>query len=164
MLWEVEILPRLHDPDKARVCREFELLCHRQTDRPVVDLASHGYLLEGELTQEDARRLLDELLLDGLVEDGRVGPLSAFFEHRIFGPKTAGPGDGAGSSRASWIPRPKALPASGDLAVRPESVCRVRRYYVDRGSADASRIFSFARCWPTTPSNRLSKARCTWII
>src|SRR5947207_2974157 len=77
MLWEVEILPKFHDPEKDRVSKEFDLLCEPAAWE-WIERTTRGYLLEGNLHEEDAKRLLEELLLDPLAEDGRVGPLNAF--------------------------------------------------------------------------------------
>ena len=72
MLWEIEILPNHADPEKARVNRELSLLTH--DDAAVVDRAARGFLVEGELDQAAAERLMRELLVDPLVETGRTGP------------------------------------------------------------------------------------------
>src|SRR4051812_16214176 len=81
MLWEVEILPRLHDPETERVRQELDLLTHGQSNDSAIDLASRGYLLEGDFPQDQAERLLNELLLDPLAEAGRAGPLNTFADY-----------------------------------------------------------------------------------
>src|SRR5262245_49342464 len=78
MLWEVEILPKHHDPEAGRIREEVALLTHTRPERGPVDLAARGYLLEGILPIESAERLLHELLLDPIAETGRVGALNAF--------------------------------------------------------------------------------------
>src|SRR2546429_4725445 len=72
MLWEVEILPKGHDPEAQRIVAEFALLRPGETP-PDVRLASRGFLLEGDFGRDQAECLLNELLLDPLVEIGRVG-------------------------------------------------------------------------------------------
>src|SRR5262249_42843826 len=75
MLWEIEIRPLGHDGERERVCEEYNLLTHGAGDGPVA-ASARGYLLEGGLAREDAQRLLDELLVDPLVEAGRLGALN----------------------------------------------------------------------------------------
>jgi phosphoribosylformylglycinamidine synthase len=75
MLWEVEIQPRGHDPERDRVCREFDLLTHSRAGANWVSRSARGYLVEGSLGREQAEHLLRDLLLDALAETGRVTPL-----------------------------------------------------------------------------------------
>src|SRR5207249_11343961 len=78
MLWEVEIQPRGADPERQRVAAEFDLLTHGHgAGARVFQGAARGYLLEGEVTADQAQRLADELLVDGVVETGRLGELTA---------------------------------------------------------------------------------------
>jgi phosphoribosylformylglycinamidine synthase len=138
MLWEVEILPKLHDPDRVRVNQEFTLLCHGNVDRAPIDLSSHGYLLEGELSEENARRLLEELLLDPLAEEGRVGPLNSF--------TTAKTANEDLQALATVLLKPgvmdpvaqSVLQASSDLGITLDSVRTFRRYYGKFGTASLS--------------------------
>src|SRR6266436_6309513 len=78
MLWEVEILPKHHDPEAQRVRQEIALLTHAGEENGYVELASRGFLLEGIFPRETAERLLNDLLLDPIAETGRVGELNAF--------------------------------------------------------------------------------------
>src|SRR5438105_4559031 len=73
MLWEIEILPLRHDPEAARVRQELALLNDAGPDGGAIDLAARGFLLEGIFPRGTAERLLNELLLDPLVETGRIG-------------------------------------------------------------------------------------------
>src|SRR5213075_17816 len=77
MLWEIEILPHKTDPETRRVNQEVALLTHSPDAHPVA-LASRGFLVEGELSEENAERLASDLLVDALVETGRVGRLNEF--------------------------------------------------------------------------------------
>ncbi|MBI3409258.1 MAG: phosphoribosylformylglycinamidine synthase subunit PurL [Planctomycetes bacterium] len=134
MLWEVEILPKHHDPESARVRAEFELLTHRVA--PDIRLAARGFLLEGKLPQEAAERLMNELLLDPLVEDGRVGELNAFDEFVTR--------DGQLRALATVLLKPGVMDpvaqsveqASRDLGITLASVRTFRRYYAG-GPIDA---------------------------
>ncbi|HVA46733.1 MAG TPA: phosphoribosylformylglycinamidine synthase subunit PurL [Pirellulales bacterium] len=67
MLWEVDIYPAADQPDLVgqRVAADAADL--GLAERLAV-CAGHGYLLEGELSEADARRLAAELLSDPLVE------------------------------------------------------------------------------------------------
>src|SRR5262245_65453032 len=78
MLWEIEILPKLHDAETERVRQELALLTHGRGQRSAIGLSTRGYLIEGDVTHEQASRLLHGLLLDPLAEHGRVGQLNAF--------------------------------------------------------------------------------------
>jgi phosphoribosylformylglycinamidine synthase len=75
MLWELEIRPAGRDAERDRVCDEFDLLTHARRGGDLVTASARGYLLEGELTEADARRLAAEVLVDPLVERGDVRPL-----------------------------------------------------------------------------------------
>jgi phosphoribosylformylglycinamidine synthase len=78
MLWEVEILPKHHDPETERVRQEVALLTHQDPGDDCIDLAARGFLLEGIFPRAIAERLLEELLLDPISEIGRLGELNAF--------------------------------------------------------------------------------------
>jgi phosphoribosylformylglycinamidine synthase len=81
MLWEVDLQPKGADAERQRVAAEYDLLAHAQASLPagtaLVQGTTRGYLLEGDLPREEAQRLLDELLVDPLVEAGRVAELPA---------------------------------------------------------------------------------------
>src|SRR5262245_53730834 len=74
MLWEVEIIPRGHDAELARVQADYQLLTHRPSPAGLLG-AGRGYLLEGDLTPDQVGRLMDELLVDPLVEGGACSPI-----------------------------------------------------------------------------------------
>src|SRR6516225_12030246 len=78
MLWEVEIAPRSegHDLEITRIRSEYALLSGPipSGDGPVSSY-TRGYLLEGELSESDARQLVDELLIDPLVEAAACHPV-----------------------------------------------------------------------------------------
>ena len=141
MLWEVEILPKLHDPEKERVCQEFGLFASGPTNRPWVDLATRGYLLEGTLTEDDARRMLAELLLDPLAEQGRIGPLNAFTS------LTTDTGEVL-QALATVLLKPGVMDpvaqsvqqAAHDLDIPLDSVRTIRRYYRRDYSDDLTTI------------------------
>jgi phosphoribosylformylglycinamidine synthase len=76
MLWEVEIRPKARDSERERVCDEFDLLTHARRGADLVRASARGFLLEGGLTEADARRFAAEVLADPLVETGEVRPLT----------------------------------------------------------------------------------------
>jgi phosphoribosylformylglycinamidine synthase len=76
MLWELEIHPRGADREAARVISEYALLTHTPADSGLISASAHGYLLEGELTREQAEHLMGVLLLDPVAEEGRLGELN----------------------------------------------------------------------------------------
>ncbi len=125
MLWEVEIVPKRHDPESGRVEAEYAMLGGpRPPGGRLGLLSSRGYLLEGPLTADAARRLMDELLIDPLVEEGAFSPVVA-------------PSEGA-TGTPSWtvllkpgVMDPVAesvLDAARDLGVALTSVRTFRRY------------------------------------
>jgi phosphoribosylformylglycinamidine synthase subunit PurSL len=68
MLWEVEIRHKERNPERDRVCVEYDLLTHTSQGRGLVADCTRGYLVEGELRQEKHRVNLAELLVDRVVE------------------------------------------------------------------------------------------------
>src|SRR5262245_19900832 len=132
MLWEVEILPRHHDAERDRVGQELALLAADASAPRAVEMASRGYLIEGDFDQESAERLLQELLLDPLVEQGRVGPLNAFRDHAN--------GHGRLEAFATVLYKPGVMDpvaqsvalAARDLDIALESVRTFRRYYASK--------------------------------
>ena len=125
MLWEVEILPLDKDPETERVSAELRLLTARAgpVSNPL-SLSSRGYLFEGVLSRDHAEELLQRLLLDPLVEEGRVLALQ----------------DGRGVERNGAALRPAAtvLPKPGVMDPVAESVLQaaedlgveLRRHFV----------------------------------
>jgi phosphoribosylformylglycinamidine synthase len=130
MLWEVEIRPKLDDPERERVREEFDLFTHSQRGRELVARTSRGYLLEGDIGRDQAERLTRDLLVDALVEHAQVGELN---ENR-------GPSVLATVLLKPGVMDPAALSvvdAARDLGIPLESVRSFRRYY-RKGSEPAS--------------------------
>jgi phosphoribosylformylglycinamidine synthase len=75
MLWELEIRPSGRDADRERVCDEFDLLTHAQRGSDLVSASARGFLIEGDLSDEQLARLAGEVLVDPLVETGSVRPV-----------------------------------------------------------------------------------------
>ncbi len=76
MLWEIEVRPRGHDGERGRVVEELALLTHGRAAGAALAGSARGYLLEGELSRAQAECLVRELLVDSLVESGRLGELN----------------------------------------------------------------------------------------
>jgi phosphoribosylformylglycinamidine (FGAM) synthase-like enzyme/phosphoribosylformylglycinamidine (FGAM) synthase PurS component len=122
MLWEIEVRPKGHDAERARVVEEFELLTHGRHGRDAVTATAHGYLVEGGLSRDDAERLARDLLVDAVAETGSVGALN---EH-------AGDGRLATVLLKPGVMDPAAqsvLEAARDLGLAVESVRTFRRYF-----------------------------------
>ena len=68
MLWELEIRPTGKDGERERVCDEFDLLTHGERGGDLISASARGFLLEGELSDEQRARLASEVLADPLVE------------------------------------------------------------------------------------------------
>jgi phosphoribosylformylglycinamidine synthase len=131
MLWEVEIRPRGHDPERDRVCDEYSLLTHTGDGAALVARSARGFLLEGELSRDQVERLMHELLVDPLVETGRVDVLNA---------RANGELDDLGERAELGVTvllkpgvmDPVAMSvadAAADLGIRMESVRTFRRYF-----------------------------------
>ncbi len=137
MLWEIEILPLGHDSEAERVRSEFTLL--QGGPAPDVRRASRGFLLEGDFPEERAELLFRELLLDALVETGRLGPLNAFASLAHEGQDLR--------PIATVLLKPgvmdpvadSVLLAARDLGVPLTSVRTLRRYYSAESLSPAAR-------------------------
>ncbi len=69
MLWEIEITPIGPDVERARVAQEYDLLTQSARGCELIERATRGFLLQGELNSDQADHLLEKLLLDPLVEE-----------------------------------------------------------------------------------------------
>ncbi|VTU02688.1 phosphoribosylformylglycinamidine synthase ii : Phosphoribosylformylglycinamidine synthase subunit PurL OS=Pirellula staleyi (strain ATCC 27377 / DSM 6068 / ICPB 4128) GN=purL PE=3 SV=1: AIRS: AIRS_C: AIRS: AIRS_C [Gemmataceae bacterium] len=74
MLFEVEIRPLGRDGERERVCDEFDLLTHAQRGGDLVAASARGFLLEGDLSDEQVEQFTRDVLIDPLVETGTVAP------------------------------------------------------------------------------------------
>jgi phosphoribosylformylglycinamidine synthase len=122
MLWEVEIQPKGHDPERGRVAEEYDLLNHSAVGAKLVTGTARGYLLEGDLSLPQAERLADELLVDSLAETGRVGALNSIHSGPLLATVLLKPG----------VMDPTALSvveAARDLDIPLQSVRSFRRYF-----------------------------------
>jgi phosphoribosylformylglycinamidine synthase len=73
MLWEIEILRKDFETELAQVQADYQSLTHRPSPAGLLG-PTRGYLLEGDLNRDQADRLMNELLVDPLVEDGACRP------------------------------------------------------------------------------------------
>jgi phosphoribosylformylglycinamidine synthase II len=122
MLWEIEIQPSGHDAERSRVAEEFDLLSHSRGGAERISGTARGYLIEGEVSRPQAKRLADELLVDPLVETGRLGTLNEHFRSDHLATVLLKPG----------VMDPTALSvveAARDLGIRVEVVRTFRRYF-----------------------------------
>lgn len=137
MLWEIEIRPEGPDAELARVREEYDFLTHTRDGAKLVRSASRGFLLEGELSHEQAERLLRELLVDSLAEHGSLGKLNECTARDLLATVLLKPG----------VMDPVALSvvdAARDLDISVQSVRTFRRYYGSRLS-DAARDVLFRK-------------------
>src|SRR5262249_50317818 len=134
MLWEVEIRPRGADVERQRVCADYDLLTdtpgydaaarrHRQGSAVIVGSA-RGYPLEGDLGRAHAHQLLHELLVDPLVEEGRLRGLSEDETPLAGGTLTVLLKPGVMDPAAQSV-----LAAAQDLGLPLASVRTFRRYF-----------------------------------
>jgi len=133
MLWELEIHPRGTDREAARVVAEYALLTHSSPDAGLVTASAHGYLLEGGLSRDQAQSLTNELLLDAVAEEGRLGELNEHRRPDLLATVLYKPGvmDPATLS---------VLAAARDLGLPVEAVRTFRRYFGPALSPDAKAV------------------------
>jgi phosphoribosylformylglycinamidine synthase len=130
MIWEIEIHCKGPDRERERIARELALLTHEERD-PGLRQSSRGYLIEGDLSQDQVDRLLADLLVDPLVESGQSSPLPSPASH-------------AGDNTWTVLPKPgvmdpaalSVMEASRDIGISLESVRTFRRYYFLGGPVD----------------------------
>src|SRR5262245_22763546 len=130
MIWEVEILPKGRDAERERAAAELDLLTSGKDGKSVFAKTSRGYLLEGNITRDAARQVADRLLVDVLVEEGRLGSLNENLSYP--------------SSVATVLLKPGVMDpaaqsvsdAARDLGISVDEVRTFRRYYL---SSDARR-------------------------
>ncbi len=124
MLWELTLYPiGENDRESYRVREEYNLLTHTQLGFQLITSNSRGYLFEGDLSESDATRLLEELLVDPLVEKCALRELGKA-------------GLSAGRETATVLLKPgvmdpaaqSVVEAARDLGLRLQSVMTFRRY------------------------------------
>lgn len=124
MLWEVEIRPMGRDAERERVCDEFDLLTHASRGGDLVKASARGFLLEGYLDRDAAKKLADELLVDSVVETSELSEI----------------GKSNGDSSITVLLKPgvmdpvaeSVLIAAKDLGQPLEAVRTFRRYFGTR--------------------------------
>jgi phosphoribosylformylglycinamidine synthase len=137
MLWEIEVRPTGADLERDRVAEEYDLLTHSSEGKRLVTATARGFLIEGDLDRSAAERLASELLVDKLVESGRLGALNEHISADQLATVLLKPG----------VMDPAALSvidAARDLGLAVESVRTFRRYFGPSPS-DAERAVLFRR-------------------
>jgi phosphoribosylformylglycinamidine synthase len=135
MLWEVEIQPKGADRERDRLGEEYALLTHRPPKELGIVRATHGFLLEGQITEGHARSLVAQLLVDPLVEAGNLRRLDR-----------QGHESGLDQSVRTVLLKPgvmdpvslSVVDAAHDLKISLDSVRTFRRYYFDTSSANGN--------------------------
>jgi phosphoribosylformylglycinamidine synthase II len=122
MIWEIEILPKDEDMERCRVAEEYDLLTHTQHGMALITGTGRGYLIEGEISRSEAKRLADELLIDPLIEAGRIGTLNEHLrpDHRATVLLKPGVMDPVALS---------VVQAARDLGIAVDQVRTFRRYF-----------------------------------
>jgi phosphoribosylformylglycinamidine synthase subunit PurSL len=135
MLWEVEIRPLGRDAERERVCDEFDLLTHSTRGADLVKSSARGFLIEGNLDGDAARRLATELLVDSVVESSKLSEVGqANGAHTVTVLLKPGVMDPVAES---------VLVAANDLGLPLEAVRTFRRYVgtPDLTGADRELLF-----------------------
>jgi phosphoribosylformylglycinamidine synthase len=133
MLWEIEIRPKGDDAERRRVAEEYDLLTHTRRGADLLTGTARGYLIEGEISRPQAKRLADELLVDALVETGRLGTLNEHLRPDHLATILLKPG----------VMDPAALSvmeSARDLGLAVESVRTFRRYFGPPPPAEAQAV------------------------
>jgi phosphoribosylformylglycinamidine synthase len=131
MLWEIEIRPKGNDPERLRVAAEYDLLTHSHGDGYTLFRGTaRGYLLEGNIDRDHAQRLADVLLVDTLVEEGRLTALGANGATEPNSAHTVLLKPGVMDPAAQSV-----LDAARDLGIGLDAVRTFRRYFNDKTSA-----------------------------
>ena len=122
MIWEIEILPKAEDAERRRVAVEHDFFTHSRRGAELIAGTSRGYLIEGAISRLLCKRLADDLLVDPLIETGRIGSLGE--HHRA-------------DHRATVLLKPgvmdpvalSVVEAARDLGIRVDQVRSFRRYF-----------------------------------
>ncbi|MSR32231.1 MAG: phosphoribosylformylglycinamidine synthase subunit PurL [Gemmataceae bacterium] len=125
MIWEIEIKARGIDLEKGRVNRDFHLFRPGQGAIDPVTSSTRGFLIEGNINQDEAKKLSDQLLTDPVVETGRVSASGSAIQENgapCLGTVLLNPGvmDPAALS---------ILAAAKDLGIPLDAVRSFRRYF-----------------------------------
>lgn len=143
MLWEVEIRPLGRDAERERICDEFDLLTHGSRAADLVKASARGFLFEGNLNQDQARKLTGDLIVDSVVEQAtltEIGkpPSSLLTPHSSLLTVLLKPGvmDPVAES---------VLDAARDLGTPLEAVRTFRRYFGDGDLSPADRDILFRK-------------------
>jgi phosphoribosylformylglycinamidine synthase len=140
MLWEIEIQPKGHDPERDRVAEEYDLLTHGREGHALVGRSSRGYLIEGDLQRPQVDTLLRELLVDPLAETGLLGALNTVTTATDVRLATVLLKPGVMDPTALSV-----VEAGRDLGIPVASVRSFRRYYGARPLPAASRDVLFRK-------------------
>ena len=138
MLWELEIWSKGHNPDRERVCSDYDLLTHSKSGHEVITAVSRGYLLDADLTTEVDRVRLTDLLTDPLVEDVRLAHLNAETHDRPVS---------AATRCVTVLPKPgvmdpvaaSVMAAARDALIAVRAVRTFRRYQIQAAALDSER-------------------------
>ncbi|HTU17995.1 MAG TPA: phosphoribosylformylglycinamidine synthase subunit PurL [Gemmataceae bacterium] len=133
MLWEIEIQPKGEDAERRRIAEEYNLLTHSQRGGELITSTARGYLIEGDVSRPKAKRLADELLVDPLIETGRLGTLNEHSRADHLATVLLKPG----------VMDPTALSvveAARDLGIQVDLVRTFRRYFGPPLPAESERV------------------------
>jgi phosphoribosylformylglycinamidine synthase len=134
MLWEITLHPKDdHNQESHRLREEFNVLTHSTRGHDLIGGNSHGYLIEGTLTQQQVQRLMEELLVDVLTEKCTLRKLG---DHDI---------RPNGEGMVTVLLKPgvmdpvaqSVLDAANDLGIQLDSVSTFRRYHLHAGRITA---------------------------
>ena len=131
--FEIEIVLKGADAERARVAEEYDLLTHGKAGSTLVTGASRGWLLEGSMTRHSADLLMNRLLVDPLIETGKVGKVNEHISEGRLATVLYKPGvmDPAALSVAD---------AARDLGLPGVSARSFRRYYGPPLSPEAKKV------------------------
>ena len=154
MLWEVEIFPKGHDGERARVAEEYDLLTHaghggmlQTKSGPIplepglgaIEKTSRGFFVIGDLDRKQIEKLAGDLLVDAVVEEAKItgvdeqssidsGADTVLFKPGVMDPVAA-----------------SVIQEARDLGIPVDSVHTFRRYYWSKKRFDVQVMFKVLR-------------------
>ncbi len=144
MLWEIDIFPAPSQPDFHG-----RKLAQDAADLGISDKiqakTAYGYLVQGDLTEEQIKMFADKLLADGVVETTEIHPVLAHGPHSLRVPvRQAEPG------QLYVLPKPgvtdsvaeNAQKAIADFGIKTEAVRTFKKYWVSGVDEDGLKILA----------------------
>ncbi len=144
MLWEVDIYPVEGCPNRSAAAAD-SAATELGLPAGLLQSAATGYLIQGNLSEADIRRIARELLVDSVVEHSVIAKVG---DHKLTDPTEAGQPSGGSWQVVQVLPKPgvmdpvaqSALSAIDDLGLKADAVRTLRKYWLDDASDEQLRL------------------------